>query len=146
MSRDSRLADDTIRLADALHSAAIRMLRRLRQEDVESGIGTARLSVLSLLVFEGPSTVGELAAAEQVKPPTMSRLVTGLEHDGLAQRSGDARDGRLVQVSSTGKGRRILEKAREKRLSTLARRLRNLSPEELAVVQKAVGSLRRISE
>ena len=146
MSRDSRLGDEAIRLADALHSAAIRMLRRLRQEDVESGIGPARLSVLSILVFEGPSTVGELAALEQVKPPTMSRLVSGLEHDGLARRRGDVRDGRLVQVFPTGKGRKILEKAREKRLSTLARRLKNLSPEELALVQEAVGSLRRILE
>ena len=144
MSRDSRLADDTLRLADALHSAAIRMLRRLRKEDVGSGIGPARLSVLSILVLEGSSTVGELAAAEQVKPPTMSRLVTGLEHDGLARRSGDVRDGRMVQVRPTGKGRKIFERARAKRLSALARGLGNLSPEELAVVQEAVGSLRRI--
>jgi len=119
-------------------------MRRLRKEDVESGIGPARLSVLSILVFEGPSTVGELAAAEQVKPPTMSRLVTGIEHDGLARRSGDARDGRLVQVRPTGKGRKTLERACAKRLSTLARRLGNLSPEELAVVHEAVDSLRRI--
>jgi DNA-binding MarR family transcriptional regulator len=102
--------------------------------------------VLSILVFEGPSTVGELAALEQVKPPTMSRLVSGLEHDGLARRRGDVRDGRLVLVFPTGKGRKILEKAREKRLSTLARRLGNLSPEELTLVQEAVGSLRRILE
>ncbi len=85
--------------------------------------------------------MSELAAVEQVKLPTMSRLVTGLEHDGLARRS---RDGRFVKVRPTARGRKIFEKARAKRLSTLTRRLGNLSPEELAVVQEAVRNLRSV--
>ena len=63
-------------VADRLHSAAIHLLRRVRQQDVATGEGPARLSALSVLVFGGPKTLGELAAAEQVKPPTMSRIVS----------------------------------------------------------------------
>ena len=144
MSTDTRSTDDTAVVADGLHTVAIRMLRRLRNEDVGSTVGPARLSVLSILVFGGPSTVSELAAAEQVKPPTMSRLVAGLEREGLARRIQDSRDGRAVRVKPTPKGRRILEKVRARRLSVLACRLGSLSPEELAVVHEALGNLRRI--
>ena len=70
---------DTAAIADRLHSAAIHLLRRVRKQDAATGEGPARLSALSVLVFGGPMTLGQLAAAEQVKPPTMSRIVTGLE-------------------------------------------------------------------
>ena len=66
---------DVLAVADRLHSAAIHLLRRVRKQDVATGEGPARLSALSVLVFGGPKTLGELAAAEQVKPPTMSRIV-----------------------------------------------------------------------
>ena len=72
-----------------LHSAAIHLLRRVRKQDAATGEGPARLSALSVLVFGGPMTLGQLAAAEQVKPPTMSRIVTGLER----QPAGGALDG-----------------------------------------------------
>jgi hypothetical protein len=74
--------DDAERTADRLHSAAIHLLRRLRREDAKSGLSAPRLSALSVLVFGGPLTLGELANAEQVRPPTMTRLVTALEADG----------------------------------------------------------------
>ncbi|HXX01836.1 MAG TPA: hypothetical protein VEJ00_11510, partial [Candidatus Acidoferrales bacterium] len=83
MSRDSSIDhqastinSDLLSLADRLHSVAIHLLRRVRKQDVETGEGPARLSALSVLVFGGPKTLGELAAAEQVKPPTMSRIVS----------------------------------------------------------------------
>jgi MarR family len=72
--------------ADKLHSAAIHLLRRLRARDRESGIGPAKLSALSVLVFGGSRSLGELAAAEQVRPPTMSRIVSGLERARLVRR------------------------------------------------------------
>jgi hypothetical protein len=68
---------DVLAVADRLHSAAIQLLRRVRKLDVATGEGPARLSALSVLVFGGAETLGELAAAEQVKPPTMSRIVAG---------------------------------------------------------------------
>ena len=137
MSRKTTPNEEQLILANGLHSLAIRMLRRLRYEDVRAGVGPARLSVLSILVFGGASTMSELAEAEQVKRPTMSRLVTGLERDGLARRSRDTPDRRAVRVKATGKGRRLLEKARRRRLVMLARRLEHLSASEEAVVREA---------
>jgi DNA-binding MarR family transcriptional regulator len=120
------------------------MLRSLRKEDIASGVGPARLSVLSVLVFGGTSAMSELAEAEQVKLPTMSRLVAGLERDGLVRRSTDVKDRRTVRVKPTEKGKKVLEKARERRLAILARRLENLSVREVAVVREAEQILHRL--
>ncbi len=144
MSRETRLTDANLALADGLHSLAIRMLRRLRAEDARTGIGPARLSVLSILVFGGSSSVCELAAAELVKLPPMSRLISGLERDGLAKRSPDERDGRAVQVKPTRRGRSLLESARRRRLAALARHFEPLSLEEMAGAREAVEILKRI--
>src|SRR6476661_9735879 len=78
-----------------LHSAAIHLLRHLRKEDDASGLSAPRLSALSVVVFGGPVTLGQLARAEQVKPPTMTKIVTGLENDRLVERHPDRRDKRL---------------------------------------------------
>src|SRR5258706_5447171 len=73
--------------ADRLHSAAIHLLRRLRVRDRESGVGPAQLSALSVLVLGGgPRSLGQLAEAEQVRPPTTSRIRAGLVRPGLARR------------------------------------------------------------
>ena len=87
-------SDDAERTADNLHSAAIHLLRRLRREDAKSGLSAPRLSALSVVVFAGPITLGDLAAAEQVRPPTMTRLVTALEDEGLIVREADAASSR----------------------------------------------------
>ncbi|CAA9348463.1 MAG: hypothetical protein AVDCRST_MAG40-2756, partial [uncultured Gemmatimonadaceae bacterium] len=81
-------------LADRLHSAAIHLLRWLRREDGAAGLSGPRLSALSVVVLAGPLTLGELAAAEQVRPPTMTRLVDALAAEGLVRREPDACDGR----------------------------------------------------
>src|SRR6185436_19812846 len=91
----NRAAED---LAQRLHAAAIHLLRRLRAEDDASGLTAPRLSALSVLVFGGPRSIGELAAAEQVRPPTISRLVRELERDGLVRREADAGDARIQRV------------------------------------------------
>jgi DNA-binding MarR family transcriptional regulator len=129
--------DDLSSAADRFHSAAIHALRYVAREDPESGLSAARLSALSVLVFAGPKTLGELAAAEQVRPPTMTRIVQGLEQDGLARRAPDANDGRVVRVRATARGRRLLKRARERRISTLAERLSQLEPDQIALVREA---------
>ena len=91
-------------LAQRLHGAAIHLLRRLRAEDVASGLTAPRASALSVLVFAGPRSIGELAAAEQVRPPTISRLVQELERDGLVRREADATDARVQRVHATAAG------------------------------------------
>src|ERR1700728_4527690 len=103
---------ETIAAADRLHSAAIHLLRRLRKQDAASGVGPAQLSALSVLVFAGPKTLGALAAAEQVKPPTMSRIVAGLKRRRLVEVTRDPRDTRRTHIRSTPKGTRLLQQAR----------------------------------
>lgn len=115
--------------ADRLHSAAIHLLRRLRVRDRESGIGPAQLSALSVLVFGGPRSLGELAAAEQVRPPTMSRIVSGLERAGLLKRHA-TEDGRRMRLVATAKGGKILREGRKRRVESLARALSSLPENE----------------
>src|ERR1700747_1597246 len=109
-------------VADQLHSAAIPLLRKLRIRDRESGIGPAQLSALSVLVFGGPRSLGELADAEQVRPPTMSRIVSGLERTGLVKREA-TEDGRRVRLRATPKGIKILGEGRKRRVESLANAL-----------------------
>jgi DNA-binding MarR family transcriptional regulator len=124
-------------VADRLHSAAIHLLRFARKQDVLAREGPARLSALSVLVFGGPMTLGQLAAAEQVKPPTMSRIVAGLERSGLAKIDADARDARRIRVSVTAKGERLLQRARQRRILVLIEALSGLSEAEVSVLREA---------
>src|SRR5215510_8073024 len=109
--------------ADRLHSAAIHLLRGLRKRDRESGIGPAQLSALSVLVFGGAKSLAELAEAEQVKPPTMSRIVAGLLRSKLVYVKTDESDRRAVVISATESGLRLMQKARTRRVDSLARAL-----------------------
>src|SRR5258708_7077060 len=95
-------------LADRLHSTAIHLLRQVRVQDAATGIAPARLSALSVLVFGGAMSLNDLARAEQVRPPTMSRIVDALESEGLARRTVNPQDRRAVVIEATGKGTAIL--------------------------------------
>ena len=135
--KSKRLAGgETFETADRLHSAAIHLLRRLRVRDRESGVGPAQLSALSVLVFGGPRSLGELADAEQVRPPTMSRIVAGLESAGLVRRHA-TEDGRRVRLEASTKGTKILQEGRKRRVESLAKAVSSLSGEE----QQKLGAL-----
>src|SRR5437763_7952913 len=130
--------------ADRIHSAAIHLLRRVRRVDEEAmGISPARASALSVLVFAGPRSLSELAEAERVTPPTMSRLVAAMEREGLVRRRPHATDGRAVRLEATAKGRRILERGRERRLALLESLLAGASAREVAVVREAAEVVER---
>jgi DNA-binding MarR family transcriptional regulator len=131
------------RVADRLHSAAIHLLRRLRVEDEALGVSAPRLSALSVLVFGGPKRIGELAQAEQVEPPTMTRLVDGLERDGLAERSADPDDARAVLVQATPAGVRVLTEGRRRRVTAFADVLKALPREDLRRLARGVDVLER---
>lgn len=130
-------------LADRLHSLAIHLLRRVRQTDAQMGLTGARASALSVLVFGGERTIGELATVEQVAAPTMTRLVGGLEAEGYARRISDMRDRRVVIVRATARGRRALERGRALRVVQVEAILSELSGKERALVAEAVESLER---
>ncbi|TMB61347.1 MAG: MarR family transcriptional regulator [Chloroflexi bacterium] len=125
-------------VADRLHSAAIHLLRRVRRSDPLTGVSAAQLSALSVLMG-GPRTLGEMAAAEQVRPPTMSTLVAEMERLGLVRRSRDPADARVARIEMTAKGRRVLAKGRELRIADIERRVRRLRPEQVASVRSAVS-------
>jgi DNA-binding MarR family transcriptional regulator len=135
---------DALALADQLHSAAIHLLRRLRKEDDASGLSAPRLSALSVVVFGGPVTLGQLARAEQVKPPTMTRIVTGLEKDRLVRREGDERDRRLTRIHATPKGQKVLMAGRARRVELLASAVKRLGATELAELGRGAQLLRKL--
>ena len=136
--------DAATELADRLHSTAIHLLRRLRRIDTKTGLSGPRLSALSVVVFGGPLTLGELAAAEQVKPPTMTRLVRALEARGLVSREPDEQDGRVVRLSATAKGRKLMAEGRLRRVSTLAEGLRTLDGADVRLLEGAIDTLERV--
>lgn len=144
--RPTEPSANALTVADRLHSAAIHLLRRVRKQDVATGEGPARLSALSVLVFGGAKTLGELAAAEQVKPPTMSRMVAGLARSRLVAITADPHDARRMQIRATLKGTRLLQKGRQLRVAYLASRLDTLTPEELANLGEAVEILQKLLE
>ena len=125
-------------LADRLHSASIHLLRRARRTDPLTGVSAAQLAALSVLMG-GPRTLGELAGAEQVRPPTMSRLVKEMERAGVARRESDPNDGRVVRVRATAKGLRALARGRAMRVETLDRLVRELRTADRATLERAVG-------
>jgi DNA-binding MarR family transcriptional regulator len=131
-----------LEVADRLHSAAIHLLRRVRRVDAAMGLTPARASVLSVLVFGGPRTLGELAAAEQVSAPTMTRLIAGLERDGLLRRLSDPHDRRIVRVTALPRAATILRRGRQARVRELAASLESLTPDELASLSRASEILR----
>jgi DNA-binding MarR family transcriptional regulator len=132
-----------LEVADRLHSAAIHLLRYAAKQDTLARQGPARLSALSVLVFGGPMALGQLAAIEHVKPPTMSRIVAGLKRSGLAKIETDAQDARRIRVSVTPKGERVLQQARRRRIQLLARTLKHLSAAELDVLLRAAELMER---
>lgn len=131
-------ADERVeRLADRLHSASIHLLRRLRRHDDAAGLTAPHLSALSVLVFGGPMSPGELAAAEQVRPPSMTRIVRNLEAAGLVTREPHPEDGRSIRLRATDEGGRILHEGRARRVHSLAERLRALDDGGIETLERA---------
>lgn len=131
-------------MAARLHSAAIRLLRLLRREDDEAGLSAPRLSALSVLVFSGSLSLAELAAAEQVRPPTMSRIVDALVGLGLVTRDPVPEDRRSVRIAATEEGKRLLLAGRERRVRALVDRLATLADSERRALARGVEILERV--
>ena len=130
-------------MANRLHSAAIHLLRRARRTDPLTGVSPAQLSALSVLM-SGPKTLGELAAAEQVRPPTMSRLVSEMERAGIARKTTDRADARVIRVRTTAKGLRALSRGRAMRIAAIDALLSGLDLGELSNVERAIGTIEKL--
>jgi len=133
-------------VADHLHSSAIGLLRALRRQDDKWGLSAPRLSALSVVVFGGPIKLGDLARAEQVKPPTMTKLVRALESARLVTRKADAVDGRVAWITATEKGKELLKKGRARRVHALAARVKTLSEAQVQDLEHASQLIGEISK
>ena len=132
-------------LADKLHSAALHLLRSLRKVDSATGLTAPRLSILSVLVFGGPRTLGELAFVEQVRPPTMTRLVAALEREGYVKRKIDPSDKRVARIHPTKKGESVMWAGRARRVADLSSRLSKLSADERHELARAAKLIARVA-
>ena len=142
---DAQPAERAERVADRLHSASIHLLRRVRKQDDATGVTAPHLSALSVLVFGGPRTLGELAAAEQVRPPTMSRIVDALVEAKLVTREAKPGDRRSVSIAATEEGVRLLEAGRERRVRVLSERLGRLAESERRALARGIELLERVT-
>jgi DNA-binding MarR family transcriptional regulator len=133
-------------IAFRLNSVAIHVVRRARAADRTLGVPPGQLSALSVLVFGGDHTIAELAEAEQVKSPTMTRIVDGLERAGLAVRQRHRQDARAVTVRATAKGRRLMEKGRQNRVDVIAQLLDRMPTADLSAIDRALDALARSFE
>ncbi|MGE0046484.1 MAG: MarR family winged helix-turn-helix transcriptional regulator [Hyphomonadaceae bacterium] len=138
-------APNPTHVAERIHAAAIRLLRSVRAADAETPLSSPKLSALSVLAFAGPQSLKSLAAAEQVKPPTMSKLVAALEAEGLAIKRADKEDKRGVRIEATAKGRAVMEEGRKRRLALLKKNMKGLSERELQTLDAAAALMLRVS-
>ena len=137
---------DPENLAELLHSTAIRLLRTLRRVDESSGLTAPRLSALSVIVFNGPITLGKLAEAEQVRPPTMTRIVNALEEQELVVKAQDPGDGRLIRIAATTKGKRVLIRGRARRVQSLTEQIRHLEKVEQENLSAALVMIHELTD
>ncbi|HZF96389.1 MAG TPA: MarR family transcriptional regulator [Allosphingosinicella sp.] len=131
--------------AARLHKAAIRLLRLARREDDATGLSAPRLSALSVVVFAGPLSLSALAAEEQVRAPTMTRIVDALVAAGLVTRETDPADRRMVRIAATEEGRAVLEAGRRRRVAAIADRLASLAESERRALERGVDLLERLT-
>jgi DNA-binding MarR family transcriptional regulator len=129
--------DDRHQTANLVHSAAVRLLRTARAADADLDLDGPRASLLSVLVFAGPQPMTRLAELEQVSAPAITKLVSALESAGLAQRERSETDRRVVLVSATPAGKRLLERGRAARVRAIAALLADATEAELQTLRAA---------
>jgi DNA-binding MarR family transcriptional regulator len=132
-------------LATRLRDAVVRLARRLRQEGAQGDATPSQLTTISTLRRLGPLTLGELAAEERVKPPSMTRIVSALEERGLVRKEADEADGRIVRVVLTADGLKLYDEYRRRRDEWLCRRLGELDADELDALAKAAEIIDRLA-
>lgn len=137
-------ASQPVEIANRLNSAAIHLLRRISRDDGADGVTGARLSALSVLVFGGPLTIGQLAGRERVAAPTITRIVDALVRGGLAERQTVEGDRRQSRIAATPTGRDLLERGRARRIRNLAAELGTLEPDQLRDLDRALDVLERL--
>jgi DNA-binding MarR family transcriptional regulator len=139
---------DVAELASRLRLAVARLSRRIRQETAIAGdaLTSSGQAALATIERRGPITLGELAAVEQVQPPTMTRIVARLEEYGYATRVVDAADRRVARAAITDAGRELLATSRTRKDAFLAVRVARFSDAERALLARAIPLLERLQD
>jgi DNA-binding MarR family transcriptional regulator len=149
MSGDAETASGATAVAEELPTrlrlAIMRLARRLRQQ-AEPDMSPSMLSAMANIEYRQPVTLGHLAEAERVTPPTMTKIVGRLEEAGLVNRVVDATDRRIQRVSLSGDGARLIARNRSRKNAYLVRKLRKLEPDEVSKLEEAVGVIEKILE
>ena len=135
----------TEELPTRLRLAIMRLARRLRQQS-EPDMTPSMLSAMANIEYRQPVTLGHLAEAERVTPPTMSKIVGRLEDSGLVTRTVDVADRRIQRVSLSPDGAKLIARNRSRKNAYLARKLRRLEPEEVSKLEEAVGVIEKLLE
>lgn len=129
--------DELHDVANAMHSASLRLLRHARAADSQMDLDSPRASALSVVIFAGAMPIGQLAEIEQVSAPAITKTVGALEAAGLVERVRSTTDRRVVNVRATAAGRAVLERGRIARVRRVANLLSDLPSEDLAVIARA---------
>jgi DNA-binding MarR family transcriptional regulator len=145
MTAATRTETETAELAGRLRLSVTRLARLMRQQ-ADTGLSPTQLATLATVEAAGPITLGDLAAREQVAPPTMTKAVAGLEGQGLVARHRDAEDRRVNHLSITPEGLRLLERSRTRKNAWLARRLSDLDVAERRSLAEALDALDRLTQ
>ena len=132
-------------VAARLDTAATRLARQMRHEDRESDLSPSRLGALATIAAKGPISLAALAAAEQVRAPTMSRIVEGLVLDELVTRQHDSIDRRTVRITVTEQGVEALNRGRKGQVAALSARLRMLGDSEKRALLRGVELIERLT-
>jgi len=137
-------------LASAMRISVTRLARRLRaerqSEGLEPDLSDTQLAALAALERHSAMTPGELADHEKVQPPSMTRVITVLEERGLVMRAPHASDRRQVVLTVTDYGREVVQQSRKLREAWLAKRLRELTPQERSALRAAAPILEKLSQ
>lgn len=133
-------------LASQLRPALLRLTRLVRNQRVDMSVTLTQLSAMGTLRKSGPMSAGELAACERVQPPSMTKVLANLEQRGLVRRDIHPTDRRQVVLAITPAGEQLLSSERRLRDAWLTRRLGTLTPEERALVQRAIPILEKLAE
>ena len=136
----------TAELASTLRVSIMRLARRLRAERDADGLSLSQMATLGTLDRHGPLTPRDLAEHEKVQPPSMTRILAGLEERGLIVRTRHSTDGRAHLVSLTDAARELIKEDRRRRDAWLARRLAELSQHEREVLRSAAAIIDRIAQ
>ncbi|SHH25746.1 DNA-binding transcriptional regulator, MarR family [Jatrophihabitans endophyticus] len=133
-------------LASQLRPALLRLTRQVRQQRVDTSVTLTHLSAMFTLGARGPMSAGDLAACEKVQPPSMTKVIAGLEDRGLVARTPHPTDGRQVIISITDRGLTLLDSEKQSRDAWLTRQLAALTPEERAQVQRIIPILEKLAQ